>query len=335
MIETLITNVDNLVFALVNGAFGSLTPVVRILWRLMFIIFIAVFGYKVIVSGRFSAPDLLVNVLKIIILLVVATEWNTFMILVYDMATDLPSDVAGQIMQGAADTLAAPVANDETTANLALSQFYDRSMEVSEKLLEGAGWTKWGLYFYAGAIWVGAISFTAFAAMLIVLAKLAVAILLAVGPLFILLLIFNNTKNLFEGWLRTLLNYAVIPIFVYALLALMLTLAEMPLQFMENNSNPDDPLITAIGPFLFTSVVAVLLLAQVMNMAASITGGLSLSTLGAGSWFSRAGTAIARRAPAATGKASVIGYNAARHPKLTAAAAKNRLGQTIKKIRGF
>lgn len=335
MIETLITNVDDLVFALVQGAFGSLAPVVQTLWRLMFIVFIAVFGYKVIVSGRFSAPDLLVNVLKIIVLLVVATEWNTFMIMVYDMTTDLPSDVAGQIMQGAASTLANPVANDETSANLALSQFYDRSMEVSEKLLEGAGWTKWGLYFYAGAIWVGAISFTAFAAMLIVLAKLAVAILLAVGPLFILLLIFNNTKNLFEGWLRTLLNYAVIPIFVYALLALMLTLAEMPLQFMENNSNPDDPLITAIGPFLFTSVVAVLLLAQVMNMAASITGGLSLSTLGAEAWITRAGTKLARRAPAAAGKASVIGYSAARHPRLTATAAKNRLGQTIKNIRGF
>lgn len=335
MIETLITNVDNIVFALVQGSFGSLTPVVQILWRLMFIIFIAVFGYKVIISGRFSAPDLLANILKIILILVVATEWDTFLLLIYDITTDLPSDIAGQIMQGAANSLAAPAADNEASANLALSQFYDRAMEVSEKLLEGAGWTKWGLYFYTFAIWVGAIGFTTFAAMLIILAKLAVAILLAVGPIFILLLIFANTKNLFEGWLRTLLNYALIPIFVYALLALVLTLAEMPLQFMEKNSSPDDSLITAIGPFLFTSIVAVLLLAQVMNMAASITGGLSLSTLWADAWAARVGGNLIRRAPAATGKAGVRGYSAARHPAKTATAGKARIGQAIKNIRGF
>ena len=75
---------------------------------------------------------------------------------------------------------------------------------------------------YAGLVWFGTIGLTGYSTMLIVLSKLAVAILLSVGPIFILLLIFVNTKSLFEGWLRTLLNYAIVPIFVYALLALIL-----------------------------------------------------------------------------------------------------------------
>ena len=322
MIEVLINNVDGLVFTFVQGSFGSLTPAIQVLWRLMFIIFIAVFGYKIIISGQFSASDLLLNIVKIIIILSIATEWDTFLLLVYDMVTDLPSDAAGQVMQNAANSFTSPNADSEATAISVLSQFYDRSMEVSETLLQAAGWNNMGLYLYAIAIWFGAIVFTGYAAMLIVLAKLAVAILMAVGPLFILLLIFTNTKSLFEGWLRTLLNYAIIPIFVYTLLALLLTLASAPLEYMEANSDPNGQLITAIGPFFFTSIVSVLLLAQVMNITSSITGGLSLSTMGLAAVTSRfAGRTAVKPA------ASMAGRAGGRAAKATSKIAVNKAKQ--------
>jgi len=328
MIEVLINQVDALVLAFVQGAFGSLIPTVQILWRLMFIVFIAVFGYKVIISGRFNAPDLVVNCVKIIILLCIATQWDTFCLLVYDMVTDLPAGLAGQIIQGAASSVPSATASTEATANTALSLFYDRAIEVSTKLLQGAGWNNFGLYFYACLIWLGAILFTGYAAMLIILAKIAVALLLAVAPIFILLLIFANTKSLFEGWLRTLLNYAIIPIFVYALLALLLTLAESPLKAMEENIGPDGAVITYIAPFMFVSFVSVLLLAQIMNIAASITGGLSLSTLGSGMW-------LMGKASRGSLKTGIIGANAVRHPKKTYGATKQRIGNYIQKVRGF
>ena len=336
MIETLINNVDTIILAFVQGAFGSLTPIVQILWRLMFIIFIAVFGYKVIISGRFAAHDLIVNTLKIIVLLLIATEWDTFFLLVYNMATDLPSDIAGQIMQGAANALGgAAVANDDASANLALSNFYDRAMGVSSDLLEAANWREWGLYLYALAVWLGALALTGYAAMLIVLAKIAVAILLAVGPFFILLLIFANTRNLFEGWLRTLLNYAIIPIFVYSLLALLLTISEIPLSDLEANTTGNSPTLTYISTFLFGSVVSVILLMQVMNMAASITGGLSLASMGAAAWGSRVVGKIGKASPKGAFTTGVVGYNLARHPKQTFKAAGRRLAASAKNIRGF
>ena len=139
--------------------------------------------------------DLIWHCLKIIILLVIATQWDTFFLFVYNMATDLPSDFAGLLIASAADN-AGTEANDEASANLALSQFFDRGMTVSSKLLEGAAWNDFGQYLYAGLVWFGTIGLTGYSTMLIVLSKLAVAILLAVGPIFILLLIFVNTKSL-------------------------------------------------------------------------------------------------------------------------------------------
>lgn len=335
MLETLISNVDNIIFSFVQGTFGSLSPTINILWRLMFIIFIAVFGYKVIISGRFSAPELIKNTLKIIVLLIIATDWDTFLLVVYNLTTDLPSDIAGLLIQNVDGATTTSVATDESGANEVLSRFYDRSMAISEKILEGAGWTKWGLYFYGILIWIGTLAFTGFAAMLIILAKLAVAVLLAIGPLFILLLIFSNAKALFEGWLRTLLNYAIIPVFVYALLALMLAVAEWPLRYLEANSGPSDALLTSIAPFLFTCIVAMLILAQILNIAASVTSGLSLSTMGSGAWAGRTSGTLAKRFPKLAAKGSIVSGSAIRHPIKTTAAARSGLATAIKNTRGF
>lgn len=295
--ESLISHVDSIILGFVQGSFGSLTATIQTLWRLMFIVFIAVYGYKVIISGRFSASDLVWHCLKIILLLVVATEWDTFFLFIYNMATDMPSDIAGILIASAADNIGSG-ANDENSANQALSLFFDRGMAVSSKLLEGAGWSDFGQYMYAGMVWLGTIGLAGYSTMLIVLSKLAVAILLAVGPVFILLLIFANTKSLFEGWMRTLLNYAVVPIFVYALLALILMLIEQPLTILEQNSNTNSELLSYIGPFLLTAIVSILLLSQILNMAASITGGVSLSTMGTGAWTSRKLGAPIRQASA-------------------------------------
>lgn len=286
MIESFIQNIDSLVLAFVQGSYSQFGSLIVTLWRSMFIIFIAVFGYKVILSGRFSSSDLIVNCLKIIFVLALATQWPLFQLFVYDTVTDMPSDLAGLLIQAASHASGAGASNT-VTANQALSSFYDRAMSVTDQLLQGAGFRNFSLYLYALIVWLSALALTAYAAMLIILSKLAVAILLAIGPFFILLLVFNQTRSLFEGWLRTLLNYALIPVFVYALLALLLVLAESPLTALENNTSAGSNLLSYITPFMFTGIVSALLLAQIMNIAGSVTGGLSLSTLGTALWGSR------------------------------------------------
>lgn len=334
-IDQLIENVDAIILLFVQGSFGSFSAVIAILWRLMFILFIVLFGYKVIVSGRFSAPDLLVNTLKLILILLVATEWDTFFLLVYDIATDLPSDIAGQLILNASTSLNDASANSLDNANIGLSLFYDRSISVTEEVLEGSSWYDFGVYLYAGAIALVALLFSGYAAMLIILAKIAVGILLAVGPIFILLLIFKNTQNLFEGWLRTLINYAIIPIFIYAVVGFFLILAENPLQNLEQNAGVNSQLLTATAPFLLVSVVGFMIMAQVMSMAASITGGLSLSSMGVGAWAARKAIGFGRRAPGAIGKGAVYAHAGVRHPVKTSQAMRSKIGNAIAKTRGF
>ncbi len=276
-IDQLLASVDNTILNYVQGAFGNLSPVVSALWASMFVIFIAVYGYKVIISGRFTMSDLWVHCFKIIAVLVLATQWAAFSVFILDMVTNLPSDIAGQLINTASGG-----SDNITSANTALGDFYGRGMEASANITEGAGWGMGGLilFGYSIIVWLATLALTGYAIMLIVLSKVAVAVLLAVGPVFILMLIFMQTKSLFEGWLRTLLNYALIPIFVYGLLSLLLTLIDLPLTNMATNVEAGANIMESIAPFILVSFVSILLLAQVMNLSSGISGGISLSTMG-------------------------------------------------------
>lgn len=278
MIEAYINRVDLLIFDFVKGSFLSLNPIIEILWHGFFILFIAIYGYKTIITGKFSSSQLIVSCLKIIVLLILATQWDNFFLFIYTMSTDFPSDVSGQIMKGSLFALDNQAPLDTTSANIALSQFFDRAMKATENLLEGANFLQLPLYMYALIIWGATLAFAGYATALIILAKLGIAVLLSVGPLFIILYTFSNTKGLLENWLRALFNYALLPIFLYAVLALLLALIEAPLQYMENNIAPESEILSSIAPFVISACLSVILLLQVHKITSSIARGISLNS---------------------------------------------------------
>src|SRR6202044_3127739 len=57
---------------------------------------------------------------------------------------------------------------------------------------------------------------------LLALSRIALSVLLGVGPLFIALLLFETTKRFFESWIAQLANYAFITILTVMVAALMM-----------------------------------------------------------------------------------------------------------------
>ncbi|MGH1377106.1 MAG: type IV secretion system protein [Alphaproteobacteria bacterium] len=275
-VDKILQNLDAIIQNFVQGSFNSLSAPMETLWSSMFIIFIAFYGYKVIINGRFSPHDGIIHISKMLIVLVLITSWTDFQMVIMKVVTDTPADIAGQVIHGASGG-----STNVGNLNTELGNFYESSMQVSSKIMKTGGniFTRLS---YSWAVWLATLALTAYALALIALSKIAVAVLLSVAPFFILMLIFAQTKTLFEGWLRTLLNYAFIPLFVYALLALLLSLSTQALTEMQANVSATSSLINFIAPFLLISVIAVMLLAQVMNIASGIAGGLSLQTMGLG-----------------------------------------------------
>ena len=113
---------------------------------------------------------------------------------------------------------------------------------------------------------------------LIGLSKIALAVLLALGPLFIICLFFDTTKRFFEAWIAQLANYALIGVLAIAVAALMLSALN---KFAADTAalGPEIRLVDAID-MLLLAVLVFLVMRQVMPMAAGLASGIALSTYG-------------------------------------------------------
>jgi type IV secretion system protein VirB6 len=180
----------------------------------------------------------------------------------------------------------------------------------------GILWTKaasswWsGLGFYiAGAVVCCLMGLLCVYAMfLIALSTIALAVLLALGPLFIALLLFDETKRFFVAWIAQLANYALITVLTVMVAALLL-------QIVQSYAVQTAALGTAILTvdalnMMLIAVLVFLVLRQVMPIASGLAGGVSLNSFGLTSrsigWGLRATPKVAKAgflaARSATGK---------------------------------
>lgn len=132
-----------------------------------------------------------------------------------------------------------------------------------------------GFYIAGAFVWVLVGLLCVYALFLISLSKIALAILLALGPLFIVLLLFDSTKRFFEAWLAQLANYALITILTILVAALLL-------QVVRNFAQQTAALGAGIRTvdalnLLLVSGLVLLVMRQVMPIAASLASGVSLT----------------------------------------------------------
>jgi type IV secretion system protein VirB6 len=118
---------------------------------------------------------------------------------------------------------------------------------------------------------------------LLALSKIALSVLLALGPFFIALLFFETTKRFFESWIAQLANYAFITILTVMVSALMLgivsSVAQQAADLGGGISIADAVRVCMAAGLTF------LIMRQVMPMASGLASGLALSTFGTVSAF--------------------------------------------------
>ncbi len=158
-------------------------------------VFVALFGIRLLLGRQLATRDVVGDVLKIGIVLTLATSWPAWRVLGYDLIIHGPGEIARSI--GLAAGL--PGARGDMVARL------DRADEALAALnLWGAGrlrgvaqgdWFQLGLA--RNAFLLGAL-------VPVALMRLASGILLALAPLMAGLLLFGMTRGLFAGWLRGL-----------------------------------------------------------------------------------------------------------------------------------
>src|SRR5512139_1791911 len=180
-----------------------------------------------------------------------------------------------------------------------IDALWDRGGTVAGFLWEKGGVFNGDVGYYIAAVIVyllmGAVCvYTLF---LMSLARVALAVLLAIGPLFIVLLLFDGTKRFFEAWIAQLANYALVGVLAVLTASLMLTVVE---SYAAQTAAKGAAILTVDAlDMLLVAGLVLLLLRQVMPIAARLGGGVTLTSFGVASGVlgrgTRAGSVVGQR----------------------------------------
>jgi type IV secretion system protein VirB6 len=181
-----------------------------------------------------------------------------------------------------------------------IDAIWDRGGAVAAVLWDKGGMLngEFGFYFAATAVYALVGVVCVYTMFLIALSRVALAVLLALGPLFIVLTLFDTTRRFFEAWLHQLANYALVTILTVLVAALMLDLVEA---YAVQTAGLGSALLTvdALNLVLVAGLVF-LLLRQVLPIAARLAGGVALSSFGAMGALARRGQNTLRDAAGTT-----------------------------------
>jgi type IV secretion system protein VirB6 len=190
-------------------------------------IFIALIGYNLLLGRSFTVRSGMIAVLKVGAVFALATSWPAYRTLVYDLVTDGPVQIVGDIgrpagIPGSDGTLVQRL--DATDG--ALTELSVLGPGIPTVLQQQNVPPPPFAGFSAFALGGSRILFLLTVVVGIAGIRVITGLMLALGPFFIAFLMFDNTRSLFEGWVRVLAGAALAAIGLSIVLGLELSLLE-------------------------------------------------------------------------------------------------------------
>lgn len=209
------------------------------------VIYVAIMGYRFMLGrSRLAVGDLVPRMLLIGAIMALTTSWATYQTLVYDVLTDGPEEVTQMVARGEVPGRSVPervdivskqltdVANDwgkgplGIVANVGPQSSIADAANAARAKTEAAGGnpmpaanpvpaTTTSNPFSSAPNYLSwsAMLLTLTAAGSIAITKALLGLLLALGPIFALFALFDNTRGLAVGWARAALFLAFVPLF--------------------------------------------------------------------------------------------------------------------------
>jgi type IV secretion system protein VirB6 len=204
-------------FGRLFGPGGALLPALTILLT----IYIAWFAFGLFTGrSRLGIASLTPRALTIGLVLTFATSWVAYSQVVWNLATGAPDEIAS-VITGAQGGSATQIFGDRVDMVFgAIAEAADASKptqppaQAAQQGAQAASAAASGNFTPANLMWLGAILLLLGTVGVLVTSRIALAVLMAVGPVFVVFALFDGTRGLFVGWLRGLVMTAVTPLFV-------------------------------------------------------------------------------------------------------------------------
>lgn len=229
-------------------------------------IYVMAWGYLHL-TGKIAEPfeSGLKRIAMIALVLGVGLRLWLYNTVIVDTFYNAPSQLVAA-MVGAAD----PVAT--------LDSIWNSGGTVAGNLWDKGGLLSgdFGFYLAGAVVWCLIGMLCVYAMFLIALSSIALAVLLALGPLFIALLLFDATRRFFMAWIAQLANYGFITLLTVMVAALLLRIVQ---SYAAQTAARGTAILTVDAlNMMLVALLVFLVLRQVMPTAAALAGGASLNS---------------------------------------------------------
>jgi type IV secretion system protein VirB6 len=196
-VDCIASGVSEQAFNRLFGSEGQLAFALTVLLGL----YVGFFGISLMLGrANLSVRALLPKMLTLGLVLSFATSFVAFSTVFYNIFIGGPDQIAG-ILTG-------------TQGESATQVFAQKLDVVFLAIQQASGDTKdINAFSPPGMMWLGAMLLLLGTVGLLVTARIALALLLALGPVFVVLALFDGTRGLFTGWLKGLTMMALAPLF--------------------------------------------------------------------------------------------------------------------------
>ena len=304
LVRGLIGTVDCNVGTLTREGYGLLSgpgsTVMAVLLTLM-TLYVAFIGYRMLLGRTpMRVGEVTVSALKVGVVLALASNWAAYQTVVYDTLFRGPAQLAGMLLsavQPATSILRGDpfdglqIVFDELQRSSAT--FAGRAGAQASPFMGGVGFGAFALNSSAFILLLSSLG-------VVLASKIVLAVLLAMAPLVAGMLLFDATRAMVEGWLKTAVAFSLAPFLATLFLALQLTMLEptlVALATMRAEGRAD--LAPAVGILVLTTVFLVVL-AGAGIAAVMLAAGIRLPRKAAGADAAEATRPAAAGAPGAT-----------------------------------
>lgn len=272
-----LNTVDAVIGNFVSMAYAHFVQANAGLITLLFTVYVMFIGYQFLNhTHHFNLSTLTRHLTVMLCVYGLVMNWQLYDLFIYKIFTIEPGNIA-QILVNSAGKF-----QTSSSVAQALDGIYEAIMNATMGFFGQVNFSPSGIafLFYGTLVFLIGTLMCVFALLLFVYAKMMMAVALALGPIFILFILWESTKGIFSAWLNKLITIALIPIITSAILVLMLSVINVTLPDMKVPANQMQ--FYGIAPFLGLSLATALILTQVFRICSALGGGITLATISAG-----------------------------------------------------
>ena len=272
-------------FTRLFGTNGALLPALTLVLTL----YVAGFAL-LLITGRssLSVRSLTPRMITLGVVLTFTTSWVAYQSVVWNLATGAPDQIAG-ILLGSSGSATQMFADR-------IDILFNAISETASATAQGGARPESGAFTPGNLMWLGALLFMLGTVGLLVTVRIALAVLLAVGPVFITFFLFPGARGLFAGWLRAVVLMAITPLFAVLGGVLMIELAVPVVAALRGAEGIDGR--AAMALFIIATVHCALM-AMAVRVATTTVGGWTVFGLARGAEKASSSSRPAAAAPAA------------------------------------